>query len=645
MLVFLLSAATLQAAVPVPIGSLLRKPAHYFNLEHKRIRYTPSTRGYLRSISAVRPLKPGTPLGPPTDPKSHSWRTILPFAFPFGGKTYREVYINLNGSLTFDAPESTTYPQRDTWPDGTMHSLASALDVAAIKGDRRMISPFWGLNAANSTRISTNATPSTFTVTWQAVRYQSPIEAYDPLGESHYQAILHPNGVIEFQYGKVAEKDGVTGLFHGRPAPGQLLDSVTLLDGPLRRAELRDEGSTLHFTVSLSGQAPALTSVVAMSAGEAHVLRIKNNIPELVCLVRNPSGEVTGTDCPGAGLAFAEGRTLHFYLPKINLKDPTTLQWKAESDSATTGDLRALQLPKATLSTSGNIYEVFHYPYLSKARNATFHEIYRRLPATADLAIALTDFRIDDIHNHGASNSTGDEEKDRLQSVHSKSLLQVAGPVFLGPRFRETATYEGRNFRNFPFAVAWMAHEMTHHWVAQLKWKKPHEDALLDGKGHWSPFLFTPALHPVWSLFTDSAYPQESNMGGMTVIKNSDGSSSGANAPWGAPTGLSALDLYSMGLIPAEEVPDTFVILGATPQSNGSSTGGDTVPVTIADIIAANGPRALSPRTLRFELYLLHETHRPPDPAKLLQCTGMQKVLARYFHHATNGRLTLVTPE
>src|SRR5579883_1219647 len=146
----LLLAAVCRAVTPLPVGSLLHHPAHYFDLEHQRVRFSP--RGASTYSVASSPfrgeLHPGKPLGPPTDPKSYSWRTSLPFAFPFAGQTWHEVYINLNGSLTFGEPEDQEYPERDSWPDGTMRLLASFYDTSSIAGSRRMIVPLWGLNSA-----------------------------------------------------------------------------------------------------------------------------------------------------------------------------------------------------------------------------------------------------------------------------------------------------------------------------------------------------------------------------------------------------------------------------------------------------------------------------------------------------------------
>jgi hypothetical protein len=179
-----------------------------------------------------------------------------------------------------------------------------------------------------------------------------------------------------------------------------------------------------------------------------------------------------------------------------------------------------------------------------------------------------------------------------------------------------------------------------------LHWKGPDPFALLDGPDshHWNNLLATPAVNPVSSYFADPPYSEQSNMGGMKPEKLSENAMHGVVAPWGAVSGLSALDLYAMGLIGPEEVPETVLISGATFGPNGY-TGGTATPVTIAEIIAANGPRKPSAKDAqhryKFEIYLLHEDGRDPNPAFIAQARGIQASVIHYFTLATNGRMTV----
>jgi len=174
----------LHAVTPVPAGALIRHPAHYFNLAHKRLLFIPGgPAAYKLTVAPEpRPVDRGIPLGKPSDPKGYSWRAHLPFAFGFAGRSWEDIYINLNGTLTFGVAEATSYPERETWADGTIRSMATALDVRAITGERPVIAPLWGRNSADSTRIFTRSAHDTFSVIWQAVRYQGVNEGYTPLG-------------------------------------------------------------------------------------------------------------------------------------------------------------------------------------------------------------------------------------------------------------------------------------------------------------------------------------------------------------------------------------------------------------------------------------------------------------------------------
>ena len=65
--------------------------------------------------------------------------------------------------------------------------------------------------------------------------------------------------------------------------------------------------------------------------------------------------------------------------------------------------------------------------------------------------------------------------------------------------------------------------------------------------------------------------------------------------------------------------------------------------VTIADIIAANGPRTPSAKDAqhryKFEIYLLQEDGRDPYPAALAQARDIQAAVIHYFTQATNGKM------
>src|SRR5260221_3886032 len=80
----------LRAATTLPVGALLRYKAHYFNLQHRRLRFVPRrSMGYDLAVAPnASSFNRGAPIGKPSDPHNYYWRTRLPFPFAFAGKKW-----------------------------------------------------------------------------------------------------------------------------------------------------------------------------------------------------------------------------------------------------------------------------------------------------------------------------------------------------------------------------------------------------------------------------------------------------------------------------------------------------------------------------------------------------------------------------
>jgi len=671
---------------PIRAGALIEYKANSFDLDGKRLRFAPEgTKGYsVRTDASDGLLERGAEVRVPPGASGRLGSRPIQLAcpFPFAGKNWNEVHLNTTGNLTFGAPETELYPERDTWPGGTMRFVAAAIDSRSLAGRELMIAPLWGLYSYDASKIYVNSSAHELVVTWDAVRYQYPNEGYAPLGHNIFQARLTPDGAIEFRYHGIAEKDGIVGVFSGQPFGGKLLDSAAnraVGKGPgpqVLSAKVEDAGTALHFALALSAPPPAKTSDDAV----AYLVVVP--VGDELCkagLRVDAAGQSAINECPGYAYAAASGSAIEVYVSKLGLGRLKQFTWAAAaiadnetSISTATGALgrRKVKLENASqagvdLSAStgilgGNIYEVFHYPFVPKDPGPALRAIYRKVPPQDDLAIIFTDFRIDDLHNHSggipAANvrvegigSDSAEAADGKAEYGSRVLQQAAGPVYLGPRFQEAPRDdEGRNYRNYAFAVGWMAHELTHRWSAFLRSPTPDADALRDTipcHCHWSDWLHTPSVSPVWQLFTDVPYPESSNMGGYLFEARADGSFLRRHAPWPSPLGLSALDLYVMGLIAPEEVPETFLLTNPK-DLGGNIVRGDKTPIRIADILSANGPRkppaAASQREFKLGIYLLYEGNAPL-PDKLAQARAMETKLIEYFTVATGGRLKLVT--
>jgi hypothetical protein len=119
----------------------------------------------------------------------------------------------------------------------------------------------------------------------------------------------------------------------------------------------------------------------------------------------------------------------------------------------------------------------------------------------------------------------------------------------------------------------------------------------------------------------------------------------------GAVSRYSALDQYAMGLRGASEVPPMFLVTAVT--SGGSATAaprigveirGTRKDVTIADIVAANGPRrpdvTAAPKAFRQAfIYLVANTPETGD--ELLKLEGIRSTWETFFADSTDRRGTL----
>jgi von Hippel-Lindau disease tumor suppressor protein len=309
---------------------------------------------------------------------------------------------------------------------------------------------------------------------------------------------------------------------------------------------------------------------------------------------------------------------------------------------------------------SGNLFEVFHYPSVTKDTQLILKTVYKQYPPRDDFAFACTDVQMDELFpgeggSSGALNSPvngigGQEQAPPDTGWIGSRRLQVSieMPWIGAPAFNEGGSYGDRVFRNFAKAAPWIAHETTHRWGMELRFRNPltgQEQPLADSLHHWLDNLNTAAFVPVLDHYLTPAGPGNSIMGGADWVENADGTFLKTGHPWGMPGGFSALDLYAMGLLPPEEVPDTF-LLQDLKQVGVNRYRGTKVPVRIQDILPAMGPRnpasAQAQNEFRMAVYLVHEPGRAADPAMVARAGQVALAAADFFESATGGRMKIV---
>ena len=678
----------------VPATGLVRREASFFDLEGKTVTFTPAgAGGYSVHVGALTWVEidpatrrsfdfgelgeePPSPFDDRFRPRirrnsgGEDVRIALPFAFPFAGRTWTHFHANTNGNVSFAAPETTHWQQRDPWADGTMRSVAAAVDSRSAAGVEAMIAALWAVYG-NAT-ISVDYAPERVAITWDAVARN-----YEPAGPNVFQVRLYPSGAIEFAYRQVSERDGIVGLFHGTAARGQTLGAVEDAVGDVANAtvdiasvELVDNGSTVVASVTMAADIPAR---VSSGSVEYRVFLDFDGKSCAVGLQVNTTGRRELSWCGAAPSVVGyrvQGATLEIPISKTLLNDARTVSWfmdavwwgrdvfdHLDGSQSVSLDEWGHDLSSMAQTVTGNIFEVFHYPSMSKQMREITSFIYEQVPADDEIAVLFTDFRIDDLFNTGGGSGPintpvqgiGGWQADPNPGSEygSDSLLVTMSPVFVGgPNFRESGFGGDQGDRNHALAVFFVAHEAIHRWAVHLRFRNPRsgriESLTDDGcRCHWSNWLHAPVAHPVWRDFADQPYPEASIMGGALWLDHGDGTFTWQGSGSWKAAGLSALDLYVMGMIPPEEVGPTFLLRDVVETSTRGRYRATKVPVRIEDIVAAMGPRVPDAseqrRVFRLGVYLLHEGDRAPRADLLARSRSITDAVARYFPAATGA--------
>jgi hypothetical protein len=184
-----------------------------------------------------------------------------------------------------------------------------------------------------------------------------------------------------------------------------------------------------------------------------------------------------------------------------------------------------------------------------------------------------------------------------------------------------------------------LGQEVGHRWGAYLRFR--------DSGGQRSDLLLGRAdAH--WSFFFDSD---------ASVLEGNDIEDRGGGSfrTVGAVQRYGPLDLYAMGLLEESEVPTVFFVQNpvgtslerASPPQTGVSFTGTRRDVTIADIVAAMGPRqpsaSRSPRLLRQAFVYVVGAGRAADPAAIAKLDRIRRAWEGFFDAATGGRMSADT--
>lgn len=181
-------------------------------------------------------------------------------------------------------------------------------------------------------------------------------------------------------------------------------------------------------------------------------------------------------------------------------------------------------------------------------------------------------------------------------------------------------------------ALSLIAHEVGHRWLAFVNFEDPNgkvADLMLGRqRAHWNYFFDSDA----------------SVLEGNDIRDNGDGTFTTVAAT----EGYSKLDQYLMGLIPADEVPDSFYVVGENSsrerESNprvGDTFSGTRVDVSLDQVIAHEGERdpnwMTSPKTFKTAFVVLGRRDQPVSSVSVSKVRKYSKQWVGYFREATDG--------
>ena len=190
---------------------------------------------------------------------------------------------------------------------------------------------------------------------------------------------------------------------------------------------------------------------------------------------------------------------------------------------------------------------------------------------------------------------------------------------------------------NTPLTI--LAHEAGHRFLARA--------LFIDyDRGVFSTELLGRQLSH-WSYFLNS---EASLLEGNRIVDHGAGEFRFETV--GTVEGFSPFDLYLMGLLPAQDVADTFFVRNADIEDTlfspaheplaGVFFNGERVDISIADIIDAHGRRipdaSIAQRNFRYAFLLAHREGRPPAAESLAKMERLRAAFDDFFDEMTGRR-------
>ena len=642
--------------------------ANLFDLGRRTLRFTPENGGYrVENLPLQWDAEFGEQLaGAPV--------TLHKFQFPFSGKKWDSFSVGVTGSIRFgpaaqggrgaEAAGGVSIARFDQLQDGA-RNLVNTVPAVCVFFKPRM-------NGARYVKELDDRVVITWTLSEPAGNIQD--FTWVPT-VNRFQAVLRRDGSIEMSYDQLAARDAIVGVY-------------PLLEGSAEKA-LETAGDAALKLSMIHGIFLKVSLEHSVPAGSAVCFRLRGKDGEAVWSVRPSRGGRVMAYGPGvspnvetAGSVMAVRGTLP---PAIHAGERVTVSAEVQAQGSETfapvaeaaAALTGLSSPEVHLSSVKRqdgpypvVYESFHYLSLPNARDLSC-TVIQALGDKFDFLAYYSDFRVDNQEAGTPSNGpmggnvTGVGQTQRgLASYCSEGRFQwgFVQPVYAGSNQMQAQPPDGLSDTNthniatytrqlgersndgkmlpHNYAMSQIGHEMGHRWSAFVSAKVNGETIAL-GPTHWARGLQAPVAFPYQRPTEASA------MGGGVWQDNFDGTFTQLDDDYYVPaTGWSYLDLYLMGLIAPEEVPDFFILRNLVPAGRDPQgravVKAERTKVTIQDVIAAEGPRTPdvyhSQRQFNTGMVVMVEHRKAPTKELLERTNAIRERWIDYFSVTTGRR-------
>ncbi len=243
--------------------------------------------------------------------------------------------------------------------------------------------------------------------------------------------------------------------------------------------------------------------------------------------------------------------------------------------------------------------------------------------------------------------SSGAETFDFDPGGSTLGTSKMQGYLMLASITNDYPEYPTARFfgANSPLSI--FGQEQGHRWMSRMKYPGADQNLLLGrDTAHWNFFM------NIESTLSTPAARRSSSMEGNVWRDNGDGTFTSISLI----DGFSRLDQYLMGLRPASDVPEMFVITNLTntagrtrssgPQPN-LTVSGTKQAVTIDQIVQQNGVRVpdstTAPKNFRAAIVLLTQAGTTPAQATLNRLARFRLAWESYFAQSTDYLATINT--